>query len=133
MEVVVSLESQSFCRFSIVFGSRFLGDPHRALSFWHFVGNRAATTLSNIFTNLNLTDVETGYRVFRREVLQRIRLRPNRFGFEPEVTAKVSRLGCRVYETPISYYGRTHAEGKKSNWKDGLQAIACIPRYAFWD
>jgi len=117
----------------VVYGSRFLGGPHRVLYFWHFVGNKIITTLSNIFTNLNLTDMETGYKVFRREVLQKIRLRSNRFGFEPEVTAKVARSGCRIYETPISYYGRTYAEGKKLNWKDGLQAIFCILRYAFWD
>jgi len=86
-----------------------------------------------MFTNLNLTDMETGYKVFRTEVLRRIRLRSERFGFEPEVTAKVARLGCRVFETPISYYGRTYAEGKKIGWKDGVQAIYCIVRYAWWD
>lgn len=103
------------------------------LFFWHYVGNKLITTLSNMFTNLNLTDMETGYKVFRREVLERIRLRSNRFGFEPEVTAKVARLGCRIYETPISYYGRTYAEGKKLRWQDGIQAIFCVLRYAFWD
>ena len=117
----------------VVYGSRFLGGPHRVLFFWHFVGNKVLTTLSNMFTNLNLTDMETGYKVFRTEVLRRIRLRSQRFGFEPEVTAKVARLGCRIYETPISYYGRTYAEGKKIGWKDGLQAIYCILRYAWWD
>jgi glycosyltransferase involved in cell wall biosynthesis len=117
----------------VVYGSRFLGGPHRVLLFWHFVGNRFITTLSNIFTNLNLTDMETGYKVFRTEILRRIRLRSERFGFEPEVTAKVARLGCRIYETPISYYGRTYAEGKKIGWKDALQAIYCILRYAWWD
>ncbi len=117
----------------VVYGSRFLGGPHRVLFFWHYVGNRIITTLSNIFTNLNLTDMETGYKVFRAEVLRRIRLRSQRFGFEPEVTAKVARLGCRIYETPISYYGRTYAEGKKISWKDALQAIYCIFRYAWWD
>ncbi|MGC8873876.1 MAG: glycosyltransferase family 2 protein [Chloroflexia bacterium] len=117
----------------VVYGSRFLGGPHRVLFFWHYVGNKLITTLSNMFTNLNLTDMETGYKVFRREVLERIRLRSDRFGFEPEVTAKVARLGCRIYETPISYYGRTYAEGKKLRWTDGLQAIFCILRYAFWD
>jgi len=120
-------------RADVVYGSRFLGGPHRVLFFWHFVGNRFITTLSNVLTNLNLTDMETGYKVFRREVLRQLRLRSNRFGFEPEVTAKVARLGCRIYETPISYYGRTYAEGKKLNWKDGVQAIYCILRYAFWD
>lgn len=117
----------------VVYGSRFLGGPHRVLFFWHYVGNKLITTLSNMFTNLNLTDMETGYKVFRREVLERIRLRSNRFGFEPEVTAKIARLGCRIYETPISYYGRTYAEGKKLRWTDGIQAIFCILRYAFWD
>jgi glycosyltransferase involved in cell wall biosynthesis len=117
----------------VVYGSRFLGGPHRVLFFWHYVGNKLITTLSNMFTNLNLTDMETGYKVFRREVLERIRLRSNRFGFEPEVTAKVARLGCRIYETPISYYGRTYAEGKKLRWQDGIQAIFCVLRYAFWD
>lgn len=117
----------------VVYGSRFLGGPHRVLFFWHFIGNKVLTTLSNMFTNLNLTDMETGYKVFRTEVLRRIRLRSQRFGFEPEVTAKVARLGCRIYETPISYYGRTYAEGKKIGWKDGLQAIYCILRYAWWD
>ncbi len=117
----------------VVYGSRFLGGPHRVLFFWHYVANKILTTLSNIFTNLNLTDMETGYKVFRTEVLRRLRLRSSRFGFEPEVTAKVARLGCRVYETPISYYGRTYAEGKKIGWKDALQAVYCILRYAFWD
>jgi len=117
----------------VVYGSRFLGGPHRVLFFWHYVGNRFLTTLSNMLTNLNLTDMETGYKVFRSEVLRQIRLRSSRFGFEPEVTAKVARLGCRIYETPISYYGRTYAEGKKIGWKDGLQAIWCILRYAFLD
>ncbi len=117
----------------VVYGSRFLGGPHRVLFFWHYVGNKLLTTLSNMLTNLNLTDMETGYKVFRSEVLRRIRLRSERFGFEPEVTAKVARLGCRIYETPISYYGRTYAEGKKIGWKDGLQAVYCILRYAFLD
>jgi glycosyltransferase involved in cell wall biosynthesis len=117
----------------VVYGSRFLGGPHRVLFFWHSVANKILTTLSNMFTNLNLTDMETGYKVFRTEVLRRIRLRSSRFGFEPEVTAKVARLGCRIYETPISYYGRTYAEGKKIGWKDALQAVYCILRYAFWD
>jgi glycosyltransferase involved in cell wall biosynthesis len=117
----------------VVYGSRFLGGPHRVLFFWHYLGNRLLTTLSNVFTNLNLTDMETGYKVFRTAVLSRIPLRSERFGFEPEVTAKVARLGCRIYETPISYYGRTYAEGKKIGWKDGLQAIYCILRYAWWD
>jgi len=117
----------------VVYGSRFLGGPHRVLFFWHYVGNRLLTTLSNMFTNLNLTDMETGYKVFRTEILRRIQLRSERFGFEPEVTAKVARLDCRIFETPISYYGRTYAEGKKIGWKDGLQAVFCILRYAWWD
>ncbi|MGB9722582.1 MAG: glycosyltransferase family 2 protein [Chloroflexia bacterium] len=120
-------------RADVVYGSRFLGGPHRVLMFWHYVGNKVLTTLSNMFTNLNLSDMETGYKVFRTEVLRRLRLRSSRFGFEPEVTAKVARLGCRIYETPISYYGRTYAEGKKIGWKDALQAVYCILRYAFWD
>jgi glycosyltransferase involved in cell wall biosynthesis len=120
-------------RADVVYGSRFLGGPHRVLFFWHYVGNQLVTTLSNIFTNLNLTDMETGYKVFRTEVLRRISLRSERFGFEPEVTAKVARLGCRIYETPISYYGRTYVEGKKLGWRDGVQAIYCILRYAWWD
>ena len=120
-------------RADVVYGSRFLGGPHRVLYFWHSVANKFLTTLSNITTNLNLSDMETGYKVFRAEVLRRIRLRSNRFGFEPEVTAKVARLGCRIYETPISYSGRTYAEGKKIGWKDGLQAVYCILRYGWKD
>ena len=120
-------------RADVVYGSRFLGGPHRVLYFWHYVANKFLTTLSNMTTNLNLSDMETGYKVFRAEVLRRIKLRSNRFGFEPEATAKVARLGCRVYETPISYSGRSYAEGKKIGWKDGLQALYCILRYAWWD
>ena len=117
----------------VVYGSRFLGGPHRVLFFWHYVGNRLLTTLSDMFTNLNLTDMETGYKVFRTEVLRRVHLRSARFGFEPEITAKVARLGYRIFETPISYYGRTYAEGKKIGWKDGIQAVYCVLRYAWWD
>jgi glycosyltransferase involved in cell wall biosynthesis len=113
----------------VVYGSRFLGGPHRVLFFWHYLGNRALTTLSNVFTNLNLSDVWTCYKVFRAEVLQRIRLREDRFGFEAEVTAKVARGGWRVYEVPISYYGRTYAEGKKITWKDGVRGVWCTLRY----
>jgi len=113
----------------VVYGSRFLGGPHRVLYFWHYVGNLILTTLSNMFTNMNLTDMETCYKMFRREVLQRIELREDRFGFEPEITAKVARLGCRIYEVPISYYGRTYEEGKKISWKDGLIAIWYILKY----
>ena len=103
------------------------------LFFWHYVGNRFLTTLSNMFTNLNLTDMETGYKVFRASLLPRLRLRSNRFGFEPEFTAKVAHLGCQIYEVPISYYGRGYDAGKKITWKDGLAAIGCIVRYRFFD
>jgi glycosyltransferase involved in cell wall biosynthesis len=114
----------------VVFGSRFLGgDSHRVLYFWHMVGNKFLTLLSNIFTNLNLTDMETCYKAFRREILQSIRVEENRFGFEPEITAKIARTRCRVYEVGISYYGRTYEEGKKIGWKDGVRAIYCIVKY----
>jgi len=118
----------------VVFGSRFLGaEAHRVLYYWHFVGNKIVTTLSNICTNLNLTDVEVGYKVFRREVLQKIRLCEDRFGFEPEITAKVARLdGVRIYEVPISYDGRTYAEGKKIGWRDGIAALWHIIKYNFF-
>lgn len=120
----------------IVFGSRFLGDrPHRVLYFWHYVGNKFLTMLSNCFTNLNLTDMETCYKVFTKEVMQSIlpTLRQNRFGFEPEITAKAARRGCRVYEVGISYSGRTYAQGKKIGWRDGFQALWCIVRYGLAD
>lgn len=117
----------------VVYGSRFQGGPHRVLYFWHSVGNQFLTTLSNVFTDLNLTDMETCYKVFRRELIQSLPLNQDRFGFEPEVTAKVARRGWRIYEVPISYSGRTYAEGKKIGWKDGFQAIWCILRYAFSD
>lgn len=115
----------------VVYGSRFAGgDSHRVLYFWHYAGNRALTLLSNMCTNLNLTDMETGYKVFRRSVLEGLQLRENRFGIEPEITAKISRVpGVRIYEVGISYFGRTYAEGKKIDWKDGLWAIVCILRY----
>ena len=114
----------------VVFGSRFQGgQAHRVLYFWHYMGNKALTLLSNMFTNLNLTDMETCYKVFRNEVLQQIEIKENRFGVEPELTAKVSKLGCRIYEVGISYSGRTYSEGKKINWKDGFQAIWCIIKY----
>jgi glycosyltransferase involved in cell wall biosynthesis len=116
----------------VVFGSRFLGGPHRVLFFWHYVGNRALTTLSNMLTNLNLSDVWTCYKVFRAEVLSSIRLRENRFGFEAEVTAKVARGRWRIYEVPISYYGRTYAEGKKITWRDGVTGIWCTVRYSLF-
>ena len=114
----------------VVYGSRFMGnEPHRVLYFWHRVGNMALTLLSNMFTNLNLTDMETCYKVFRRDIIQSIMIEENRFGFEPEITAKIAKTGCRVYEVGISYYGRTYAEGKKIGWRDGLRAIFCIIKY----
>jgi glycosyltransferase involved in cell wall biosynthesis len=114
----------------VVYGSRFMGGrPHRVLYFWHYVGNKFLTLLSNMFTNLNLTDMETCYKLFKRDVIQSIKIEENRFGFEPEITAKVSRLKCRVYEVGISYYGRTYEEGKKIGWKDGVRAIYCILKY----
>ncbi|MCA9729785.1 MAG: glycosyltransferase family 2 protein [Candidatus Eisenbacteria bacterium] len=117
----------------VVYGSRFLGGPHRVLFYWHYLGNQFLTTVSNMMTNLNLSDMETCYKAFRREIIQEIPLRSNRFGFEPEVTAKIARRGVRVYETPISYHGRTYAEGKKIGWKDGLVALWTILRYAIAD
>jgi|SRR5436190_22917888 len=114
----------------VVYGSRFIGSgAHRVLYYWHAVGNKLLTTLSNMATNLNLTDMETCYKTFRREVLEKIIIEENRFGFEPEITAKVSKLNVRVYEVAISYYGRTYEEGKKINWKDGLSALRCILKY----
>ena len=113
-----------------VYGSRFMGHrPHRVLYFWHRVGNGLLTLLSNMFTNLNLTDMETCYKAFRREVIQSIHLEEDRFGFEPEVTAKLARGGFRIYEVGIAYYGRTYAEGKKIGWRDGVRAIVCILKY----
>ncbi len=117
----------------VVFGSRFLGGPHRVLFFWHSVGNKLLTTLSNILTDLNLSDVWTCYKAFRREVLQQIQLKEDRFGFEPEVTAKVANGRWRVYEVPISYWGRTYDEGKKITWKDGLKGIWCTLRYKLFN
>jgi len=116
-------------RADAVFGSRFLGGPHRVLYYWHSVGNKVLTTLSNMATNLSLTDMETCYKVFRLEVLKQIQVEEDRFGFEPEITAKVARLGVRVFEVPVSYNGRTYAEGKKIGWKDGFSALRCIARY----
>lgn len=114
----------------VVYGSRFAGgESKRVLYFWHSVGNRFLTTLSNMFTNINLTDMETCYKVFRGEVIRSLRIEEDRFGFEPEVTSKVARMGCRIYEVGISYSGRTYAEGKKINWKDGVRAIWCILKY----
>lgn len=118
----------------VVYGSRFMGgNPHRILFFWHSIGNKFLTFVSNMFTNLNLTDMETCYKLFRADILKKIDLKENRFGFEPEVTAKVARYpGVRIYEVGISYYGRTYAEGKKINWKDGLRALWCILKYNTW-
>lgn len=116
----------------VVFGSRFLGfGAHRVLYYWHSLGNHILTTLSNMATNLNLTDMETCYKLFRREIIQKIEIEENRFGFEPEITAKVSKMNVRIFEVPISYYGRTYAEGKKIGWKDGLWALWCIFKYNF--
>ncbi|MDD4086656.1 MAG: glycosyltransferase family 2 protein [Bacteroidales bacterium] len=119
----------------VVYGSRFIGgNPHRILFFWHSIGNKFLTSVSNIFTNLNLTDMESGYKLFKREILQSINLKENRFGFEPEVTAKISRIkDIRIYEVGISYYGRTYAEGKKINWQDGFRAIWCVLKYNIFD
>ena len=114
----------------VVFGSRFAGgESHRVLYFWHYAANKMLTLASNMFTNLNLTDMETCYKAFRREVIQAIDIRERGFGFEPEVTAKVARMGCRIYEVGISYSGRTYAEGKKIGWRDGIRALWCIFRY----
>jgi len=114
----------------VVFGSRFQGGgAHRVFYYWHAFGNRLLTTISNIFTNLNLTDMETCYKVFRRDVIQRITIEEDRFGFEPEITAKVARLKVRLYEVPVSYYGRTYEDGKKIGWKDGFRALWCIVKY----
>jgi glycosyltransferase involved in cell wall biosynthesis len=114
----------------VVFGSRFMGGaPHRVVYFWHYVGNQFLTLVSNMFTNLNLTDMETCYKMFRRGILQRIKIEEPRFGFEPEITAKVARLHCRIFEVGIAYYGRTYSEGKKIGWKDGFRALWAIVKY----
>lgn len=117
----------------VVYGSRFLGGPHRVLFFWHYVGNKILTTLSNMMTDLNLSDMETCYKVFRREILQRFKLREKRFGFEPEFTAKVAKSGCRIYEVPISYSGRDYSDGKKIGWRDGVAALFFVIKYRFFD
>ncbi len=114
----------------VVYGSRFIsGHAHRVVYYWHMVGNRFLTMLSNMFTNINLTDMETCYKAFKREVIQSVLIEENRFGFEPEITAKISKMNCRIYEVGISYYGRTYQEGKKIGWKDGFRAIFCIVKY----
>ena len=118
----------------VVYGTRFSGGgPHRVLFFWHYLGNRLLTLVSNALTNLNLTDMEVGYKVFRTEVLRGIELKSDRFGFEPEITVKVAKKKCRLYEVPISYHGRTYAEGKKITWKDGVVALYCLVRYWWKD
>ena len=118
----------------VVYGSRFSGaGAHRVLYFWHSMGNKFLTTLSNMCTNVNLSDMETGYKAFRSEIIQKVRIEEDRFGFEPEITAKVARLrDIRLFEIPISYYGRTYAEGKKINWRDGVSALRCIIKYNFF-
>jgi glycosyltransferase involved in cell wall biosynthesis len=120
-------------RADVVYGSRFLGGPHRVLFYWHSVGNKFLTTLSNMFTNLNLTDMETGYKVFSKKVIDSITLKCDRFGFEPEITSKVARKNFRVFEVPISYSGRDYSEGKKITWKDGVAALWFIIRFRFFD
>ena len=120
-------------RADVVYGSRFRGSAIRVHLFWHSLGNKLLTVLSNMFTNLNLTDMEVCYKMFKGGVLRKIRLRSNRFGFEPEVTAKVARMGCHIYEIPVSYSGRDYSEGKKIGWKDALVAFYCIIRYHFFD
>jgi glycosyltransferase involved in cell wall biosynthesis len=129
-EYPVLLEPILSGKADVVFGSRFLGGkPHRVLYYWHSLGNIFLTTLSNMLTNINLTDMETCYKVFRREIIQSIKIEEDRFGFEPEITAKVAKLGCKIYEVGISYSGRTYQEGKKINWKDGISALRCILKY----
>ncbi|MFB3916844.1 MAG: glycosyltransferase family 2 protein [Terriglobales bacterium] len=120
-------------RADAVFGNRFHGGVHRVLYFWHYQANRALTLLCNMLTDLNLSDMEVGYKVFRRELFERMRLSSDRFGFEPEVTIKTARLGCRIYEVPVSYHGRTYAEGKKIGWKDGVAALFHILKYRFFE
>jgi glycosyltransferase involved in cell wall biosynthesis len=120
-------------RADVVYGSRFLGGPHRVLYFWHYLGNKLITLLSDAFSNLNLTDMETCYKAFKREILNEMTLKSNRFGFEPEFTMKIAKKGLRVYEVPISYSGRTYEEGKKIVWKDGIKAIFAIIWFRFFD
>jgi glycosyltransferase involved in cell wall biosynthesis len=132
-EYPVLLEPILDGRADVVYGSRFLGGPHRVLFFWHYVANKTLTTFLNMLCNLNLTDMETCYKVFRKEILQKISLKSKRFGVEPELTAKVAKLKCRIYEVPISYSGRDYAEGKKIGWKDGIAAFFHIVRFRFFD
>lgn len=125
------LEPVASGKADVVYGSRFIGDkPHRVLYFWHWTGNKVITFLSNLFTNINLSDVESCYKLFRTDILQQVTIVEDRFGFEPEITAKISRIkGIRIFEVGISYYGRTYDEGKKINWKDGFRALYCILKY----
>ena len=132
-EYPVLLEPILDGRADIVYGSRFLGGPHRVLFYWHYLGNKFLTLLSNMLTNLNLTDMETCYKVFKKEVLHEIKIKSNRFGFEPEFTAKIAKKRFRIYETPISYSGRTYAEGKKIGWRDGIKAVFAILWFRFFD
>jgi len=115
----------------VVYGSRFLGGPHRVLLFWHYMGNKLLTLISNMVNNLNLTDMETGYKVFKKDIIRQIDIKSDRFGIEPEITAKIAKLKCRIYEIPISYYGRDYSQGKKITWKDGIAAIWHIIKYRF--
>jgi len=117
-------------RADMVYGSRFLSGPHRVMFFWHYVANRAVTLLSDMISDLNLTDMETGYKAFRREVIQKVNIQENRFGFEPEITVKIAKRRLRVYEVGISYWGRTYEEGKKIGWKDGVRAVYCLVKYS---
>ncbi len=118
----------------VVYGTRFYGGgPHRVLFFWHYVGNQILTLFANILTNLNLSDMEVGYKAFRSDILKKIQIKSNRFGFEPEITVKIAKIGCRIFEVPISYYGRTYKEGKKITWKDGFAAFYCLLRYRLMD
>jgi len=129
----VLLESLLDGRADVVYGSRFLGAPHRVFFFWHYVGNKLLTTLSNMFSNLNLSDMETCYKVFKKELLNRITLKSKRFGIEPEITIKFAKLKCKIYEVPISYSGRDYSEGKKIGWKDGVAAIFHVIRFKFFN
>jgi len=118
----------------VVYGTRFYGGgPHRVLFFWHYVGNQILTLFANILTNLNLSDMEVGYKAFRSDILKKIQIKSNRFGFEPEITVKIAKIGCRIFEVPISYYGRTYKEGKKITWKDGIAAFYYLLRYRLMD
>jgi len=132
MNITCFLEPVIKADADVVYGSRFMGHhPHRILFFWHSIGNKFLTFVSNVFTNLNLTDMETCYKLFRRELIQGIHLREKRFGFEPEITARIARIKkIRIYEVGISYYGRTYEEGKKIGWRDGFRALYCIIKYS---